>query len=346
MGLFDKIKKAIDDSGVVDAAKAAVKSFTEPTESKTVETPQKQIVEEKVAEKEVKETKPKAPPKPACEHGNCVLCQGSRGDEKELFFTCPAETACPKKQKYPIGEIWDEELFPIIEAYSKYDIMKFGDSNEAKIRSAANKIVKTYVPQLSSYDFVTFVKNKLAGPGITKWNTLLVYFVNLKRRGVEIPSNKKAAYVKIAELIADDLNIKKRFVNADDDWLYNPSLYEIKYPEYTFRAFSLFSNKKWLESHLLDPSVVNIQEFYNEDGTIKRAGDEHHPDEDSIFNLVEKWGVGNENQEVFAKEAEERKAEEERKRIEKMCNSCARGHNCQVKYQNPNCPAFLPKSRY
>ena len=90
MGLFDKIKKAIDDSGVVDAAKSAVKNFAESTESKAVEVSQKQVSEnivekdENITETKLKETAPKAPPKPACEHGECVLCAVNDYD-KELF---------------------------------------------------------------------------------------------------------------------------------------------------------------------------------------------------------------------------------------------------------------------
>ena len=77
MGLFDKIKKAFagDDSNK--------KVTTKPSKGKNV----------------VEETKPKAPAKPACEHGECVVCAANSID-KELFFTCDSSVECSKKSKY------------------------------------------------------------------------------------------------------------------------------------------------------------------------------------------------------------------------------------------------------
>ena len=262
-------------------------------------------------------TTTQAPRKPACEHGECVVC--TVGYEKEeLFCTCDKTVSCPKKQQYKIGEIWDKEIFPIIKEYSKIDHEKtFSDYNSEIKSNVSDMIVNTYVPQLYSLDFASFVYDNLIG--VTKFNRLLLYLVNLKRRGVKITPEKKASFIHIAKLVADDMPLGKRLINADDDWLYNPSLYDIKYPAYTFKAFSLFSNKQWVESHILDTSAINIQEFYNADGTIKVAGDKNHPDEDSIYNVIEKWCLNNEKGAVFEREKEEReqkRREEEQRRRE------------------------------
>ena len=46
-------------------------------------------------------TTTQAPRKPACEHGECVVC--TVGYEKEeLFCTCDKTVSCPKKQQYKI----------------------------------------------------------------------------------------------------------------------------------------------------------------------------------------------------------------------------------------------------
>ena len=343
MGLFDKIKKAIDDSGVVDAAKVAVKSFTESTESKTIETPQKQIVEEKVAEKEVKETKPKAPPKPACEYGECVVCPCTMG--KELFYTCEASVKCDKKAKYKAGDLWDRDMLPVVKAYTALKNYR-GDWNahEAAKRKLANAMINTYVPALKKYDFTTYVSEWVEYAGLGKNNPLLCYFVNLKRRNFEFKEDKKDAYITVAKIVNKEYNWCIDLEKAD--WLYNPSLYDSDELTYVTKAFMRFSNTEYLKTHILDTSVIDLNEFYNEDGTIKTGGSDGR-DGDTIYNIVERWCDGNENLETFAEEQrireEEQRQKQEKERRMKICKACVRYDTCQVVGLQENCSAFIPR---
>ena len=335
MGLFDKIKKAIDDSGVVDAAKAAVKSFTESTESKTVETPQKQIVEEKVAEKEVKETKPKAPPKPACEHGECVLCEAN-GFEKELFCTCDALIECNKKTKYKVGDLWDEELFPILKAYAKAknieDRSGYSAASDARM-SLANKIIKTYAPDLMTWEFKCYVSKHYQFAPATKDDALLSYLVNLHKRDFKFEKSKIDRYHTVAKILSES---NKRALDWSNlEWLYNSNFYDSDKLETITEVFLTFSDKKWLESHLLDASVVDLSQFFNDDATIKKAGWKNGG-EDTIYGILLKWCKNNKNEEVFAEEREH-------ERRMKICDACVHRWKCEVVALQEICPAFKPK---
>lgn len=303
MGLFDKIKKAIDDSGVVDAAKAAVKSFTESTESKTIETPQKQIVEEKVAEKEVKETKPKAPPKPECEHGKCYVFAG------KLCCNCADDVVCEKKESFSIDNRLEPELVDFYKAHDEYLNIKnkSTEAAEAKARAAATHFIRAYQPKLTFAK--AYVASYIYKYGIDNERTRFVK----NMQNVDLPSDHKQKL----EFIWD--KHFKEHIDLSSDWVCNTSLYKRNYREfqYTVSAFSKLSNSDWLESHILDTSVIDLKELYNEDGTIKDGGS-YGGEGDTIYNIVERWCDGNENLETFAKEKEEReKAERERERKER-----------------------------
>lgn len=317
MGLFDKIKKAFagEDSNKKSTSKSSKRNA--------------------IAE----ETKPKAPAKPACEHGECVVCAANSID-KELFFTCDPSVECSKKSKYKIGDLWDDKLLPTIKAYSSYVNCRGGWDERCKAeRKVGNTIIKTYVPALKNYDFTTFVGESCKFVGVTKQNALLVYLVNLHNRGFEFKEDKIDTYIAVAKIIKQEghrINIDKA------DWLYNPSLYETDRLSYVVGAFITFSDKKWVAKHLLDTSVVDLAEFYNEDGTIKEAGNQG-VDGDTIYNIIEQWCNGNENEEVFAEEKRKEEEEKEQRRRLKICENCLLSLDCKTKGMLANCPAYAPK---
>ena len=135
-------------------------------------------------------------------------------------------------------------------------------------------------------------------------------------------------------------------INLDSaEWLYNPSLYESDRLTYIVNAFIMFSDQKYLKTHLLDTSVVDLKCFYNEDGTIKEAGNAD-TDGDTIYNTIEKWCKDNENLEVYAEERriQEEKIKEEKEKAKRMemCNSCQNKYGCSAIGKAAVCPLFKP----
>ena len=88
--------------------------------------------------------------------------------------------------------------------------------------------------------------------------------------------------------------------------------------------------------------LVDLAEFYNEDGTIKEAGNQD-VDGDTIYNIIEKWCNGNENEEVFAEEKRKEEEEKEQRRRLKICENCLLSLDCKTKGMLANCPAYAPK---
>ena len=136
------------------------------------------------------------------------------------------------------------------------------------------------------------------------------------------------------------INTERKFDVASAEWLYKPSLYENSDPNYAFNLFATLSDEEWMDSHLLDTSMIDLNEFYHEDGTIKDAGTKKSDREsDTLWAISERWFAGNENQETFARE-------EEQERRMKICKSCRRYSNClnnDTLALQENCAAFLPK---
>lgn len=317
MGLFDKIKSAL-------------KGTKETTEvQKKQATAKKEVVAENAK-------KPKAPPKPACEKGECVVC-GAHGCGDRLYFTCELQEHCPKKEKYPLGKLWDEKAFPIFKEYKKYEKTYSSDTQ----RSIANKIVKTYVPELNSFDFVTFIYNRIQTSVYHLYDNVILYFVNMHKNGFEANKADMDKYYTVA----NRLNEYSGFDVLSADWLYNPSLYESDNLSYVVNAFIKLSNKKYIDEHLLDSSVVDLREFYNEDGTIKKAGTSEE-DGDTISNIIEKWCYNNENQEAFERDKQERLRKQEEARRREICYNCARYSNCQTVGMHANCPAYFPAKKW
>lgn len=190
----------------------------------------------------LKSVYPKAPPKPACEHGECVLCEAN-GFDKKLYFTCNKDQPCPKKTKNVCGKLWDEEMLPIIKAFATYQNSTGGwDARQKNLRSTANKIVKTYVPQLNNFAFVSAVCNSIEIVGVEKNNQFLVYLVNLKRKNVEIPPEKVEQFRETVLMVRKYEKDFNRVLDANAEWLYNPSLYDFKKPSGVIQSFTMKTN--------------------------------------------------------------------------------------------------------
>ena len=189
---------------------------------------------------------------------------------------------------------------------------------------AAKKLIKTYVPALAGIgDFFWDVNASFKSRDIGSRNPLVVFLVNLNKRNFQFDVNKKAEYIRAAKLVAwygENIDINQA------EWLYNPSLYESDDLDYLVEEFIHYSDNEWLGKHLLDASVVDLNQFYNEDGTIKKVGDEY--EKGTIKNIISNWRKDNVN-------------EEYERRLE-ICNSCKKWSDCNSKGLHPSCPAFIP----
>lgn len=274
----------------------------------------------------------------SCEYGDCVVCKDDY--KEELFCTCDDSVSCDEKDDYPLGNLWDEELLPILRARAISKTGNDWDKRErVEVRTAA-LILDTYAHDLKNDKFIEIVRKSVAVSGVIK-SPVVRYLAKLNRDDFEINLDKILQYIKVAEMISQEytLNVEEA------DWLSNPSLYEKDNLTYVVRAFLTFSNKKWVKEHMLNPDIIDLDEFYNEDGTIKDAGGEDI-EGDTIWNTVERWADGNENEETFAEDKRQREekkkaAEEHKKRLE-MCNKCQHHFTCGSVGKVEVCPQFLP----
>ena len=266
-----------------------------------------------------------------CEHGICVACKDNWRGEK-LYCTCDASTNCSNKRKYDIGELTEPEFVPLIKLRNIYESNSDIFVRNRKLRELVEFILYKYTPVLNSNEFILYIENDIAIHGVNE-SKPIQYIYKLYNDNTNIKLERVNEYLKAIR------NLYKLNIDVPScDWLSNPDIYDCDNFDYVFSAFAMFSDRKWLSEHLLDDSVVDLKEFYNEDGTIKDAGGVG-VEGDTIFNVIEKWSAGNENQEAFDND-------NEMKRRMAVCKSCARYDNCNSWGKHEECAAYIPKKTY
>lgn len=245
---------------------------------------------------------------PSCELGDCVVFEDLLGEK--LYCTCDSNASCSKKRAHDIGELWDDKLLPIMKAYVSAQNIDDYDKRRTALRKVAELILITYAPTLNISKVIDAVFQVVDINGIVN-APVVKYLANAQKHNFVFELEKVERYITVINM----LNREGYRINIDAaDWLHNASLYESKNLTYVLRMFITFSDKKFVKTHFLDDSVIDLKRFYNEDGTIKDAGDAT-TEGDTIYNIVEEWGKDNINQEVFDREQEER---EQRRREEEQ----------------------------
>ena len=91
-------------------------------------------------------------------------------------------------------------------------------------------------------------------------------------------------------------SFKNKKLDISLPWIYNSSLYNRSFEEfkYTTNVLNMCGQESFLSSYFSDTSVVDINEFFDENGNIKESGlDEREGD--TIFNIIERWSQNNED---------------------------------------------------
>ena len=223
--------------------------------------------------------KPKAPPKPACEHGKCYIF------EDKLCCNCDDAISCDKKVKFGSDKRLEPELVDFYKAYDEYLKMKnkITESAQKKAEAAGGHFIRAYQPKLAFAKAHVF--GYIAKYGLDNERTRFVK--NMQK--VDLPSDYKQ---KLEFVWNKYLNQE---LDISSEWLCKTSLYKRSYREfqYTVNALTTFSNEERIAYYLKDSSVVEFNEFYDENGEIKPAGIDGC-DGDTIYNMIEIWAANNE----------------------------------------------------
>ena len=263
MGLFDKIKKVIDDSGVIDAAKGKASDLIkEDNKAATVN-------------------------KPECEHGKCYVYNGS------LCCNCSDNVICDKKNQYSAENRLDPKLVDFYKEYHVYETLKnkhnLDVSEQSKKRksglNATSLYIKAYQPKLSFLSDIIF--DYYINGSWNHFDNDATRFVK-RMQFVELPDD----YYDKIKYIWDSFRNNKLDISLD--WVYNSSLYSRSFDEFKYatNVLNMSKNEAFLSSHLKDISVVNIDEFFDENGNIKESGIDGR-EGDTIYNVFERWSENN-----------------------------------------------------
>ena len=255
-----------------------------------------------------------------------IVCKDhSLGNEK-LFCTCDHSSCCDKKEDYDLGNLADDNLLPAIKARA-FGIKNKKDGYNIK---AAEVVLDTYAPSMKNRRIVEMMAKSIDCFGVNE-SKIVRYFIKLHKANFEFKMERMLEYIKVLEMLNGAHGVEVE----EAEWLANDTLYTKEELTYITRVLLSFSDKKWVEKHLIDTSVVNLSEFVDENGCIKDAGTDGR-DGDTIYNIVDKWCNGNENEEVFAEEKEQR-------RRMRICNNCSRSTYCKTKGMFENCSGYKPR---
>lgn len=195
-----------------------------------------------------------------------------------------------------------EELNIPNETYRKYDDL--GNRNE-KIDFIQSEILPKYFKRFTGiHDLIqlSILVNGLDDNEFITFIDTLPFSIN--------NSKYSEAFQYLYEL-----NLKGQLSLEGKDYLTKVSLYDrdAKDFKYAVQAFEFITDPEQVEGYFKDTTGISETSFYEKDGeTIKPSGRPHDdPNNDTIYNQIEKWAKDNEKKKGTNKKTDEKESQNE-----------------------------------
>ena len=271
MGLFDKIKKAVNDSGLVDAAKNTIKNFTESTqdtEHTTTSTQETSVQEER--EVEFIECN--------CEIGDFGKCSYFAN---EFCFTCPKTQPCSKKKEHlsELKEAENPRFIDYADTIGYYE-SRLAEQDSDYMRSFYSKQLVAMYREFAEEFYPNLVNapeliRRVFGLGISEDSALFrqfLYNANKLLNKDQVNEKKLLLLFSAIQLEPYGFNcIARAFFLAD------PTVFELDNEDFIYLLkqsliFLQDESRSSVNEVFEDPSQINLMLFYETDTKLKRIG--------------------------------------------------------------------------
>ena len=273
MGLFDKFKKAISDSGVVDAAKNTVKNFAEAVKEKdSTEAP---VSEEKASTEKKREV----------EFIDCNCEIGDFGKcsyfAHEFCFTCPKTQPCAKKKEHlsEIKEAENPRFIDYADTIGHYENRLAEQDNDYMISFYSKQLVAMYAEFAEEFypnlvDATELIR-RVFKFGISEDSALFRQFLDNANKLFnrdQVNEDKLLFLLSAIQLDPYVFNcITRAFLLVD------PTVLELDNEDFIYLLkqsliFLQDESRSKVKEVFEDPSQINLMLFYESDTKLKRIG--------------------------------------------------------------------------
>lgn len=232
--------------------------------------------------------------KPRCSYGECCEYDG------DFYYTCEKSVSCPrglKKQNYDrLQALENKQILDFIIRYSNNKIVGYDEYDHriyfigqyADIFFPNLKELKPFIEEYLYWPISGF------NPDLSPFTQFLFELNDKKLSYPNLASNLEHLYgIYKEQRYGEREKVIESLLKTPSVLLRDPSLFarDLDDFKYSYAALELFSDKEGLSEYLKDPTKVNVDMLFNEDGTLKPAGiggPEIGETEDGIWSLVDK----------------------------------------------------------